>query len=273
MLLKEYIPAAPLSPYIHCYWIVQCSHVMLPEKCIMDGYVKMFIYLNDNLPEYHTDHGIKKDWGDGFGGHQTCRDLFISTPGNLHLVFCLFKPLGFFQLFGVPIHHLNNTVAPLESFLGRRTSELKERLLSAAGDEHRITILNDFFLSLTYRLPTLRRTGMEYIQDRMHSRKGLIQIDDLSRVANLSSRTLERNFSEKIGMSPKYYARVLRFNYAFGLRRTNPQLGWFDIIHDCGYFDQTHFIKDFKHFTGQTPGTFYKASHPIKDIYLGRTLK
>ena len=74
-------------------------------------------------------------------------------------------------------------------------------------------------------------------------------------------------------MSPKYYAKVLRFNYAFGLKRANPALDWFDIIYDCGYFDQTHFIKEFRHFTGQPPVAFYSKPHPIESVYVGRASK
>ena len=271
--MKEYIPAALLQKYIHRYWIVSSPDAMPPEKCVMDGFVKLFIYLNDNLPEYHDSEGRQKYWGDGIGGHQTDGDLVIQTPKNLKLIFCIFRPFGFYRLFKIPIHLLNNKVVPLEVFLGKRTPEFKEKVLSAPSDETKIRMVDDFFGSLVRQLHTPYRSAVEFAQDLMLQNNGLVNIENLSNQLNISRRSLERHFSENVGMSPKYYARVLRFNYAFGLKRANPALDWFDIIYDCGYFDQTHFIKDFRHFTGEPPVAFYSKPHPIDSVYVGRGLK
>src|ERR1700753_2780163 len=135
MLMKEFIPAVAIQKYIHRYWIVESTEAMPAEKCVMDGLVKLFIYLNDNLPVYTDKQGKKREWGDGIGGHQTDGDLLIRTPRNLRLIFCLFRPYGFYRLFNVPIHLLNNNVVPLDIFLGKRTGEFKERILSAPKDE------------------------------------------------------------------------------------------------------------------------------------------
>jgi AraC-like DNA-binding protein len=270
MLMKEYIPALPLHNYIHRYWIMSSREAMAAENCLMDGFVKLFIYLNDNLPEYFDKDGRKKEWADGIGGHQTDRDLKVSTPENLKLIFCIFRPFGFYRLFKTPIHLLNNNIIPLEAFLGIRTREFKERVLSAPADEDKIKVVDDFFLSLIRQLPVAYRSCIEYAQNRLLENNGLLNIDSLSSQSNISRRSLERYFSDNVGMPPKYFARVLRFNYAFSLKRANPALDWFDIIYDCGYFDQTHFIKDFKHFTGEPPTAFYSKPHPIEAAYVGR---
>jgi AraC-like DNA-binding protein len=273
MLMKEYIPAERLQKYIHRYWIVSSTDAMPAEKCVLDGFVKLFIYLNDNLPEYYDTNGHRKDWGDGIGGHQTDGDLLIQTPGDLKLIFCIFRPFGFYRLFKVPIDLLNNNVVPLEVFLGKRTREFKERVLSAPSDEAKIKTVDDFFTSLIRQLPVPYQSAIEFAQDQILQNNGLVRIEDLSGQLNISRRSLERYFSANVGMSPKYYARVLRFNYAFGLKRANPALDWFDIIYDCGYFDQTHFIKDFRHFTGEAPVAFYSKPHPIESVYVGRGWK
>jgi AraC-like DNA-binding protein len=273
MQMKEYIPTAQLQKYIHRYWIVSSADAMPAEKCVLDGFVKLFIYLNDNLPEYYDTNGHRKDWGDGIGAHQTDGDLLIQTPGGLKLIFCIFRPFGFYRLFKVPIDLLNNKVVPLEVFLGKRTRELKERILTAPSDEAKVRTVDDFFTALTRQLPAPYRSAVEFAQDQILQNNGLVRIEDLSGQLNISRRSLERYFSANVGMSPKYYARVLRFNYAFGLKRANPALDWFDIIYDCGYFDQTHFIKDFRHFTGQPPVAFYSKPHPIESVYVGRGWK
>lgn len=273
MILKEFIPDVQLQKYLHRFWIVSSLDAMPAEKCVLDGFVKLFIYLNDNLPEYYDTAGNRKEWGDGVGGHQTDGDLLIKTPADLKLIFCIFKPVGFYRLFKVPIHLLNNDVVPLEVFLGTRTREFKDRVLSASNDEVRIRLVNDFFISLVRKQPENYSMTLEHAQDRLLEKNGLIDIEGLANQLNVSRRSLERRFQESVGMSPKYYAQVLRFNYAFGLKRANPALDWFDIIYDCGYFDQTHFIKEFRHFTGQAPVSFYRKAHPIESVYVGRAWK
>lgn len=273
MILKEFIPDVQLQKYLHRFWIVSSLDAMPAEKCVLDGFVKLFIYLNDNLPEYYDTAGNRKEWGDGIGGHQTDGDLLIKTPADLKLIFCIFKPVGFYRLFKVPIHLLNNDVVPLEVFLGTRTREFKDRVLSAPNDEVRIRLVNDFFISLVRKQPENYPMTLEHAQDRLLEKNGLIDIEGLANQLNVSRRSLERRFQESVGMSPKYYAQVLRFNYAFGLKRANPALDWFDIIYDCGYFDQTHFIKEFRHFTGQAPVSFYRKPHPIESVYVGRAWK
>jgi hypothetical protein len=153
MILREFIPDALLQKYLHRFWIASGAQAMPAEKCVLDGFVKLFIFLNDNLPEYYDTAGNRKEWGDGIGGHQTDGDLMIRTPAGLKLVFCIFKPAGFYRLFGIPIHLLNNNIVPLEVFLGSRTREFKESVLAADGDEARIRAVNDFFISLVRKLP------------------------------------------------------------------------------------------------------------------------
>lgn len=273
MIMKEYIPAACLHKYIHRYWIVSSLEAMPAEKCVMDGFVKLFIYLNDNLPEYYDQEGKKREWGDGIGGHQTDGDLLIRTPENLKMIFCIFKPFGFYRLFKTPIHLLNNNVTPLNIFLGNRSVELKEKVILASSDDNKIKVVDDFFTSLVRPLHVPYRSRIELAQDQLMLNNGMVNIDCLSSQLNISRRSLERYFLENVGISPKYYGKVLRFNYAFALKRANPDLDWFDIIYDCGYFDQTHFIKDFKQFTGEPPAAFYSKPHPIESVYVGRAAK
>lgn len=78
----------------------------------------------------------------------------------------------------------------------------------------------------------------------------------LAWVACVSSRQFERQFLERIGVSPKIYQRLLRFNQVMNLRKQNPALKWVDITYHCGYFDPNHLLRDFKQFTGVVPSGF-----------------
>jgi AraC-like DNA-binding protein len=93
---------------------------------------------------------------------------------------------------------------------------------------------------------------------------GDVNIKDLAYEANMSLKRFELKFTEQVGVPPKLYARITRFNYALLLKIQNILKNWTDISHRSGYYDQMHFIKDFKEFAGDSPGNFYKTT-PLPD--------
>lgn len=83
-------------------------------------------------------------------------------------------------------------------------------------------------------------------------------IDEVARDACLSLRQFQRKCNERLGMNPKLFARIARFSKAYSMYEANQDLTWSHICHSCGYFDQMHFIRDFKEFAGITPGLMSK---------------
>ena len=84
----------------------------------------------------------------------------------------------------------------------------------------------------------------------------------------MSIKTFERKFIEQVGASPKIFSRIVRFNKAITLKMKEYKKSWTSIALDCGYFDQMHFIKDFKLFTGDTPAAFFKNTPPPAEQFI-----
>lgn len=80
-----------------------------------------------------------------------------------------------------------------------------------------------------------------------------LSLDWLADQACLSARQFERKFQERMGMSPRFYARIVRFDRAFKLKAQHPQLDWLDVAYACGYFDFSHLMRDFRQFAEVTP--------------------
>jgi AraC-like DNA-binding protein len=87
------------------------------------------------------------------------------------------------------------------------------------------------------------------------NKKGAININDVLQIANISERSLERYFKNYIGLSPKFYSRVIRFSNIFNLVQKN-SFNWLDVAYIAGFYDQAHFIKNFKEFTGEEPSKY-----------------
>jgi transcriptional regulator GlxA family with amidase domain len=90
--------------------------------------------------------------------------------------------------------------------------------------------------------------------------------------ANMCTRNFERHFLDEVGMSPKRFSCVVRFNHAFQLKLRYPQKDWTSIAPECGYFDQTHLIKDFKRYSGNCPSAFLKQTPLTEQQYIGGTI-
>ena len=99
----------------------------------------------------------------------------------------------------------------------------------------------------------------------MHRGDALETVEILSDHAGLSGRRLARLFALEVGLTPKLYARVLRFRRVLQLTHVDRPVDWSDIAHRCGYFDQAHFIRDFKEFSGLTPGDYLARRTPYNN--------
>jgi AraC-like DNA-binding protein len=102
----------------------------------------------------------------------------------------------------------------------------------------------------------------------MNDSKGQVTIESLSKEFNISARQLERKFSSAVGLSPKFFTRIIRFQNIFRLVQ-NKQINSLTMLsYESGYYDQAHFIKDFKEFSGINPRSFFNQEHDLTDLFL-----
>jgi transcriptional regulator GlxA family with amidase domain len=101
----------------------------------------------------------------------------------------------------------------------------------------------------------------------MLQKDGMIPIERLQKMAGISERQLERQFQTQVGLTPKFFSRLLRFQKVFKAVMQNRNLGWSFIASECGYYDQAHFIHDFKSFSGQNPSAYFNEDHRMAEYF------
>jgi AraC-like DNA-binding protein len=201
-------------------------------------------------------------WSDqpsGFfaGMHDTF--ALVETVGAQRGVQIDLSPVGAHVLLRVPMHELAGRVVTLEALFGRAGLLLHEALASAPGWESRFALLDGFFLdrlddalspvpSVTRALGRLRASG------------GAVRVETLAAEIGCSRRHLTAGFREHVGVTPKLFGRILRFQRAVGMVGTGP--GWAEIALRCGYYDQAHMVRDFNQFAGSSPGEFARRRLP-----------
>ena len=171
-----------------------------------------------------------------------------------------FRPGGTWPLFGVAGDELSNQHIGLTD-LWSEAGSLRDRILCAPSPQSRLQILAD---SLTAQLASCgqQHPAVALALRHLHHAPQLATVEELSREAGISTRRLARLFSIEVGLTPKLYARVLRFNRVVESVYNSSSIDWTELAVRCGYFDQAHFIRDFKAFSGLTPGDYLSRRTP-----------
>jgi AraC-like DNA-binding protein len=187
------------------------------------------------------------------------KPFIIDTSQPTSLLSMWFKPGGTLPFFGVPGKELHNRHLPLESLWGRSVRDLHERLMAARTTPERFRILEQ---TLTQRLlqSRQRHQAVAYaLQQFWHGPHSQTVADVVDAVALSPTRFIDV-FRADVGLTPKQFCRVQRFQRALNLSAYQPDQPWAEIALNCGYYDQAHFINDFRAFSGITPSAYRPQS-------------
>jgi AraC-like DNA-binding protein len=256
MLYVQRVPAPPLDRFIACIWC--CESEPRPfalERILPHGTAQLIINLKeDQTRSYHPETGaMTGSSGSAISGIAT-RFCVIDTAEQECAAGVSFRPGGTVPFFATPAYELRDADVPLEFAWSRaRTVRLREQLLSAASPAARLDVL-ERAMAEAFRAPAFDPAVAFAVS-------ALPRSADIARLADtvgLSSKRLAERFKLAVGVSPKVYGRLLRFQRALQCAEGGRTVDWTRIALDCGYYDQAHFIHDFRSFAGITP-TGYDA--------------
>lgn len=185
----------------------------------------------------------------------------IMNLGRKHHAVCIqFKPIGWNRLMNhLPQNEMLNNCFDARLFLGNDADTLTERLAEANKAELQNQIIQAFLkerLGKSEMQIPFDRAIQAFIQSG-----GKLSVEKAASQACLSTRQFERLCNQKIGVSPRMFGRLIRFSNAYKLKEKHPHLSWSKIAFHCGYFDHMHLIRDFKQFSGTTPGATEEEDH------------
>jgi AraC-like DNA-binding protein len=183
------------------------------------------------------------------------------TRGSQRGVQVDLSPVGAHLLLGIPMHELAHRVVTLEELFGRGGALLREAVAEAAGWQARFAVIDDFLLA---RLDDARSPVPSVTRafGRLHESGGRVSVGALAAEIGCSRRHLTAQFREQVGVPPKLLARILRFERVIALLDSGAAIGWAELAHVCGYYDQAHLIRDFRQFAGSPPGDFARRRLP-----------
>ena len=180
--------------------------------------------------------------------HQRCQLL---VRGNAETFVIVFRPSAIHQLFGLPAVETTNRDHAAHAVLGAVASELRQKLGNARTFPERVQIADEFITKQSFRVQAA--DSIELAANEIILNHGGCRIDSLTHHTGLSIRSFQRMFQQRIGVSPKLYARIVRFESALRTKAASPQISWRTVAHQFGYHDQMHMVHDFRQLSGETP--------------------
>jgi AraC-like DNA-binding protein len=184
-------------------------------------------------------------------GPQTYRRAHVYLSGSIHVFNILFQPTGLNRLVGINMTSLVNQDPAASDVLGKSAVILGDAVRAAPDFRERVAAVERWLGIMLDKHEPDGAIGLA--SRRMIAVRGRARIEDLVAKSGLSTSQFQRRFSAQVGMTPKLFARTIRFDRALVARRNAPNRLWTDIIHELGYFDQAHFIRECRAFAGLPP--------------------
>ncbi len=258
---RTYIPQPPLANFVDIFWLYEgYNPPHAKERVLPNGSMELVINLREDTLRVYD--GQKHDQFQSFRGCLLCgahsEFSVIDTASQESIMGVHFKPGGAFPFLTLPADELHTADVSLDTLWGATADDLRDRLLEAETPETRFHILEQSLLAHAVRPlawhPVVAFALKEF--QGMPPHPNTRTISDVTERIGLSPRRFIQVFSEEVGLTPKLFWRIRRFQEVLRLIGRRQRIEWADIALTCGYFDQAHFIHDFRAFSGLNPRAY-----------------
>jgi AraC-like DNA-binding protein len=243
---RRYAPRDPLARYVQFLWSYE--HYAQPharERLLPTGTMNLVVTIDS--------HGVARAMVSG--AHS--RYFLLDTSKPFSAVAVSFKAGGGYPFFGLPAGELQNLIVPLDALVGVEARDLCDGLTEAATTLARFRVLERFLLE---RLDDTigPSAAVRYALAAFSGAGRVPQVAAIAEYVGWTATKLIGKFRAEVGLAPKAFCRVARFGNVLAALDGGHDVDWIEIALTCGYFDQPHFVHDFKEFSGVTPSEYLR---------------
>lgn len=267
MQYQKFRPAEVLSPFVECYFT--WDGITSGEELVIESPPSGFGSIAFNYGDAYFLHNKKYERLPvpmQFITGQSIYSYKLFLSGTIGIAGIVFKPAALATLFDLPMYEYTEERVDLYNVFKKDIIDKYVASIRNAFDANeRVKLLEEFILHEF----ELRKPSPDYIDEAatlIVEKNGMLQVNDLLQNSFMSRRTFERKFFQKVGLSPKYYARIRRIGFTCNLIAGKKKVDWPQVFYECEFYDQAHFIKDFLEFTGRTPQQYLKENTELANF-------
>lgn len=257
-----------LSRWVKRFWSLEYSPApgdLESETVVPDGCVEIIFNLGERFRRYRDDGSFELQPTSLVAG-QIEKGLVIGPSGRVRLFGIRFYPAGAFPFFPFEMSELSSVVWPLEEIWGIRVRDLEDRLREVRSFDEQVKLAESALLELR-NSKFASNAAVEHSVEIIYAGRGIPRVRELAIELGISQRTFERRFRRFVGLSPKAFSRIVRFQRALNMIRSEaPSV--MDDVFQLGYYDQSHLINDFRQYAGMTPTLFRQKDPGMTEIFL-----
>lgn len=256
MLYKEIPPPPVLSDIVRYFWIIESDDVSdVPLK------YRLFAESSPGLVFFYSHH-----YGLLSGLTDSHREFNIN--GKLGIIGAYLYPYCLPALFSLPAEQITNTQVEITDLLGSDGASLREQVTNASSNAQRVEIISSYLIRRK-KQAVFSDEGILNCVRHIVKYKGAVAIDHVVQGTGISNRQFDRKFQTAVGIPPKVFSRLIRFQSTLQIPRSGKTKNLTTLALDAGYYDQSHFIRDFKEFSGISPKEYFKLDgHLIADNFM-----
>lgn len=254
MKSEQHIPSDLLKPFIKTFLIIESEtgskNLILPDTSMV-----MAFRIKGSV-RFHAENKTELLPSSVITGLRRSSRTMDYAPGTATLL-VIFTEGGVASFFKEPLHELFNRSLSIDHFVDRQqTQDVEDRLATAKNNRQRIIGVEQFLLS-RLKSPSPDKPLVHAVQ-QIRRMNGQLNMKALANDVNMSQDAFEKRFRRKIGTSPKQFSSIVRLRHI--ITHYSADRSFTNMAYDAGYFDQSHFTKDFRSFTGRTPNEFFKSA-------------
>lgn len=254
MKYETFKPHPSLDAIVKCHWILEvpADKDVPKQRVVPDGCIELCFILGDDVRRFTSETDfIIQPRAMVFG--QITTPYYIQPTGYVNTFAVRFYPYGFANFITRPISELADTETPLTKLFDENSViDLEQKIIDASSTKARIEIIEGFLLKKLANQSVID-TIVKSTIDALSNTKGNTSIKSMLKDDVSKRRSLERKFSKQVGISPKQLGKIIRLQAALKLILNEDREKLTQVAYESEYYDQAHFIKDFKELTGISP--------------------
>lgn len=273
MQVKHIFIPLQLRKYIKEMWVFEISG-QIPETdlrlMVPNGLIRMIVPFRNNFSMTNKTGDFKTKDNQIYLIGVCDIPAFINSVNNnpSGMIGVEFYPRGAYRFFNMRQREIKNSTLSLDDLLGQTVKEVEERMTNTPSIEQKVVLFQEFLFALFTKQES--DPIFDFCVNKIISSTGSISIKQLEKETGYSSRWLNIKFDEKLGINPKNFCSIIRFHYHYEALLKKPESVFLKKGFYNHYYDQAHFIKDFKRFSGLTPIQLEQAVNEFSKTFYTR---